>query len=66
MVVVDWFTKIAHFITLEGNAIGEDIVGTVLPEVWKPHRLPTDIISHMEAKLSGEYWESLCKILAVK
>jgi len=66
MVVVDWFTKIAHFITLEGNAIGEDIVGTVLPEVWKPHRLPTDIISHMEAKLSGEYWQSLCNILALK
>ena len=41
-------------------------MGTVLPEVWKPHRLPTDIISHMEAKLSGEYWQSLCKILALK
>jgi len=53
MVVVDWFTNIAQFITLEGNAIGEDIVGTVLPEVWKRHRLPTDIISHIEAKLSS-------------
>jgi len=57
MVVVDRFTKRAHFIGLHENATAKDVADTFLREVWKLHGLPTEIISDMDAKLSGEFWE---------
>jgi len=66
MVVVDRFTKMAHFIGLYENATAKDVADTFLREVWQLHRLTTEIICDMDAKLSGEFWESLCKMLGVK
>ena len=66
MVVADWFTKMAHFIALEQNATAKDAANVFLPEVWKLHGLPTKIISDMDAKFSGEFWESLYKSLIIK
>jgi len=66
MVVVDWFTNMAHFIGLHESATAKDVADTFLREVWKLHGLPTEIISDMDAKFSGEFWESLCKVLGVK
>ena len=56
----------AHFIALEQNATANDVADVFLPEVWKLHGLPTEIISDMDAKFSGEFWESLCKSLNIK
>jgi len=66
MLVVDRFTKMAHFISLHENATGKDVMDTLLREVWKLHGLPMEIISDIDAKFSGEFWESLCKMLGVK
>jgi len=66
IVVVDRFTKMAHFIGLHENATAKDVADTFLREVWKLHGLPTEIIADMHAKFSGEFWESLCKMLRVK
>ena len=56
MVVVDRFTKMAHFIALEQNANAKDVANVFLREVWKLHGLPTEIISDLDAKFSGESW----------
>jgi len=66
MVVVDRFTKMAHFIRLHANATAKDGEDTFLREVWKLHGMPTEIRSVMDAKFSGEFWKSLCKMLGVK
>jgi len=66
MVVVDRFTKMAHFIGLKENATANDVADTFLREVWKLDGLPTEIILDMDAKFSGEFWESLCKSLGIK
>ena len=66
MVVVDRFTKMAHFIGLEEKATARDVADVFLKEVWKHHGLPTGIISDMDAKFAGEFWESLCKKLGIK
>ena len=66
IVLVDQFTKMAHFIALEKNATAKDVADVFLREVWKLHGLPTTIISDMDAKFSGEFWESLCKSLNIK
>ena len=66
MVVVDRFTKMAHFIALEQNATGKDVADVFLGEVRKQHGLQTEIIADMDAKVSGEFWESICKSLNIK
>jgi len=66
MVVVDHFTKMAHFIGLGTNATAKDVADTFLKEVWKLHGLPSEIVSDMDAKFSGESWESLCKALGIR
>jgi len=66
MLVVDLFTNMAHFIGLRTNATAKDLTNVFLGEVWKLHGLLTDIISDMDAKFSGEFWESLCKLLGIK
>jgi len=65
-VVVDQFTKMAHFIALHENATAKDVADTFLREVWKLHGLPTESLSDMDRKLSSEFWESLYKMLGVK
>jgi len=57
MVVVDRFTKMAHFIDLHENARAKDVADTFLAEVRKLHGLPTEIILDMDSKFSGEFWE---------
>jgi len=66
MVVVDRFPKMAHFIDRYENATAKDVADTFLREVWKLHGLRIEIISDKDAKLSGEFWESLCKMVGVK
>jgi len=55
MVVVDRFTNMAHFIGLHENPTAKDVADTFLREVWKLHRLQTEIISDIHAKFSGEF-----------
>ena len=66
MVVVDRFTKMAHLIALEQNTTARDVAIVFLSEVWKLHGLSSEINSDRDAKLSGEFWESLCKSLNIK
>jgi len=44
MVVVDQFTKMAHFIGLNENVTAKDVADKFLREVWKLQGLPTEII----------------------
>jgi len=66
MGVVDRFTKMAHFIGLAEKVTARDVAESFLKEVWKPHGLPLEIISDMDAKFEGEFWESMCKKLGIK
>jgi len=56
----------ADFIGLATNATTKDIADTFLKEGWKLHGVPSEIVSDMDAKFSGELWESLCKALGIK
>jgi len=66
MVVVDRFIKMANFIGLHENATVKEVADTFLGEFRKLHGLLTEIISDMDARFSGEFWESLCNMLGVK
>ena len=60
------FADVVHFIGLLTDTTAKDVADTFLKKVWKLHRLPSEIISDMDAKFSGEFWESLCKSLGIK
>jgi len=66
MVVVDRFTKMAHFIGLQENATAKEMAEAFLKEVWKLHELPSEIISDMDAKFAGEFWTSLFKNMGLR
>ena len=57
MVVVDRFTKMAHFIGLATNATAKEVTDTFLEEVWNLHGLPSEIVSDMDPKFLGEFWQ---------
>src|SRR5437879_3106322 len=64
MVIVDRFTKMAHFIGLPENTMVKTVAQTFLHEIWRQHGLPVEIILDMDAKFEGEFCEDLCKLLA--
>jgi len=48
MLVVDCFTKIAHFIGLATNATANDFADTFLKELGKLHGIPSKILSDID------------------
>jgi len=56
----------AHFTGLQQNTTAKEVAEGFLQEVWKLHRLQSEIIWDMDAKFAGEFWESLCKRLGIK
>ena len=66
MVVIERFTKMVDFISLNENPTAKDVADTSLREVRKLYGLSTEKNSDMDAKFSGEFWESLCKSLGIR
>ena len=66
MVVVDRFSKMAHFVPLHENATTSDVAKAFLKEVWKHHGLPEDIVSDRDSKWTGNFWKELCESLSIK
>jgi hypothetical protein len=65
-VVVDRFSKMAHFIALAESATTKDAAQAFLKEVWKLYRLPELIISDRDTKWTSEFWDRLCHLLGIK
>src|SRR5437588_4899568 len=55
MVVVDRFTKMAHFVSLLETATAIDIALAFMKEIWKVHGLPTNIVWDRDTKWTGEF-----------
>jgi transposase InsO family protein len=66
MVVVDRFSKMAHFIALPETATAKDTATAFLREVWKLHGLPELIISNRNTKWTSEFWDGLFGLLGIK
>jgi hypothetical protein len=59
MVVVDHFSKMAHFIALHDTASAKNIAQAFLKEVWKLHGLPKSIMSNRDTQWASEFWDGL-------
>ena len=65
-VIVDRFTNMAHLIPLPTKVSAKDIAKIFLKEIWKIHRLPTDIVSDRDTKITSHFWQVLMDLLRIK
>jgi len=66
-VVVDRFTKMAHFIPLpKTRKTAPDLAIAFAREVWKFHGLPTDIVSDRDSRFTSEVWKEFLQLLDIR
>ena len=65
-VIVDRFSKMAHFIPLATEVPIEQLALMFLKDIWRFHGLPESIISDRDRQFTSKFWTSLKKLLGVK
>ena len=58
-VVVDRFSKMAHFIPLKKPTSAEELSRIFVREIWRLHGLPTDIISDRDTRFTSTFWQGV-------
>lgn len=64
-VVVDRFTKMAHFVPCTKSISGEETAKLFMDNIYRYHGLPKDIISDRGTQFVSRFWRNLFKILKV-
>jgi len=63
MVVVDRFSKMAHFIPTKENAMAQETRRLFFTHVFKHYGLPKDIASDRDPKFTSKFWRALWKCM---
>ncbi|MCO5571434.1 hypothetical protein L7F22_025174 [Adiantum nelumboides] len=63
LVIVDRFSKLAHFIPCKKAASAPDIASLFVQHIFRIHGLPRSIIPDRDPKFTGHFWTSLFKSL---
>ncbi len=61
MVVVDRFSKMAHFIPTKESVTAQETGRLFFTHVFKHHGLPRDIVSNRDPKFTSKFWRALWK-----
>ncbi len=61
MVVVDRFSKMAHFIPTKDEATAQETGKLFFSHIFKHHGLPKDIVSDWDPKFTSKFWRALWK-----
>ena len=66
-VIVDRFTKMAHFIPLAvGGKTAADLARIFAKEIWRLHGLPADIVSDRDSRFTSATWKVFLAILGIR
>jgi hypothetical protein len=65
MVVIDWFTKMAHFIPM-AKTESAVVAKMFLKNVWKYNGLPFDVVSGRDGVFAGHFITDLYQFLGIK
>jgi len=66
-VVIDRFTKMAHFLLLpKEKKTDADLAVTFAREIWKYHGLPTDIVSNQDSRFTSEVWKEFLRLSGIR
>jgi hypothetical protein len=66
LVVVDRFTKMAHFIPCTKTITGEGTAKLLLNHVFRLHGLPSDIVSDRGPQFASKFWKRLFQLMGVQ
>jgi len=59
MVVVDWLTKVAHFIPVKSTYLVSDVAHVFIRDIVRLHGVPRKIVSDRDAKFTSKFWKEL-------
>ena len=65
-VVVDRFSKMAHFMPLTDKASAPDVARAFVSGVYRLHGLPSSIVSDRDKTFVSDFWGSLMSLLGIK
>jgi hypothetical protein len=65
LLVVDCFSKMAHFIALKETVTVLDTAQEFMKKVWKLHESPKLRVSDLETKWTSEFWDELRTLLVI-
>jgi len=66
-VVIDRFTKMAHFLPLQKEGkMAADLAVVFAREIWKFHGLPTDIVSDRDSHVTSEIWKGFLRLSGIR
>ena len=63
-VVVDRFTKMAHFVPLKEKT-APAVARAFVQHIWRQHGLPGDIISDRDVAFTSQFWRDIMKYLGI-
>jgi len=63
-VIVDRFSKMAHFIPLK-KTTAPQLADAFIKEVWQLHGLPKSIISDRDLLFVSKFWDAIVKLLDI-
>lgn len=66
MVVVDRFSKYAHFIPLAHPFTAPLVAKLFLQQVYRLHGLPTSIVSDRDRVFTSQFWQHLFRLAGVE
>ena len=66
-VVLDRFSKMAHFIPLEKDKkTAEDLARIFARDLWRLHGLPRDIVSNRDSRFTSNTWKDLLAVIGIR